>query len=74
MCFLSAPTAPPSLYNSSGVIEIDLFSVTCFDENSLEVNCNVNVTNGTMLPKPQYLPIGKGPALCRSVVTEVSWT
>jgi len=71
MCFLLAPATPLSLYNSSSVIEVDLFSVTCFDENSLEVNCNV--TNGTMSPKPQYDAFGKGSARCRSVVTEVSW-
>ena len=73
--FVAPPAAPQAiaLYDSSDVIEIELWSVTCIDENGLEFNCNINVTNATAVPSPHFEIAGKGPDRCMSVVTDVSW-
>ncbi|KAI0210093.1 Tectonic-3 [Lamellibrachia satsuma] len=71
----SPPAAPQAiaLYDSSDVIEIELWSVTCIDENGLEFNCNINVTNATAVPSPHFEIAGKGPDRCMSVVTDVEY-
>ena len=74
--FVATVTESEPLYNSDYAIDIELWSVTCIDENDLQFDCKIDITNNitALVPSPLYDMGGKGPPRCQHVVTDVSCT
>ena len=72
--FAVTETESEPLFNSDHAIDIELWSVTCIDENDLQFDCKIDITNNitALVPGPQYDMGGKGSPRCQHVVTDVS--